>query len=169
MSIVSEDAPTLEAPIARRAWIASTISTAALLLAGGSRRALAEGVERAPVGMLVYASPGCECCKAWIKHLERNGFVPAAQMVDDVTPVKRKRGVPEKLWSCHTAVVGDYTVEGHVPADLIHTMLDKRLSIAGLAAPGMPQGSPGMEGPVKDRYEIVSFTRAGTTAVFAVR
>ena len=117
----------------------------------------------------MYASPSCRCCQAWIKHLEANGFVPAAQLVNDVTPIKRKRGVPEKLWSCHTAIVGDYTVEGHVPADLIHKMLDKRLPLAGLAAPGMPNGAPGMEGPVKDRYEVISFTRAGRTEVFATR
>jgi len=89
--------------------------------------------------------------------------------VDDVSPIKRKRGVPEKLWSCHTALVGDYTVEGHVPADLIHKMLDKRLPIAGLAAPGMPNGAPGMEGPTKDRYDVISFTHAGRTEVFAAR
>jgi len=117
----------------------------------------------------VYASPDCRCCQAWIKHLEANGFLPAAQFVDDVAPIKRKRGVPEKLWSCHTALVGDYTVEGHVPADLIHKMLDKRLPIAGLAAPGMPNGAPGMEGPTKDRYDVISFTRAGRTEVFASR
>jgi hypothetical protein len=117
----------------------------------------------------VYASPDCRCCQAWIKHLAANGFLPAAQFVDDVSPIKRKRGVPEKLWSCHTALVGDYTVEGHVPADLIHKMLDKRLPIAGLAAPGMPNGAPGMEGPTKDRYEVISFTHAGRTEVFAAR
>ena len=117
----------------------------------------------------MYASPDCRCCQAWIKHLETNGFLPAAQFVDDVTPIKRKRAVPEKLWSCHTALVGDYTVEGHVPADLIHKMLDKRLPIAGLAAPGMPNGAPGMEGPAKDRYEVIAFTRAGRTEIFAAR
>ena len=171
MSIDSNDLrPTEPAPpFTRRAWIGSTVASGLLLLGGWRRAALAKGIDKAPVGILVYASPGCECCKAWIKHLEGNGFVPAAQFVDDVTPIKRKRGVPEKLWSCHTAIVGPYTVEGHVPADVIHTMLDKRLSVAGLAAPGMPNGAPGMEGAVKDRYEIVSFTATGKTAVFAVR
>jgi len=159
-----------EPSLTRRAWIGSTVASAVLLVGGAVRRsARAENVAESPVRILVYASPGCQCCQAWIKHLERNGFLPAAQLVDDVNPIKRKRGVPEKLWSCHTAIVGDYTVEGHVPADLIHTLLDKRLSVAGLAAPGMPNGAPGMEGPVKDRYEVISFTRAGRTEVFAVR
>jgi hypothetical protein len=152
--------------VTRRTWIGSAVISA-LLLVSGKRVLLAERV--APTGMLVYASPDCGCCRAWIKHVESNGFVAAAQFVDDVAPIKRKRGVPEKLWSCHTAVVGDYTIEGHVPADLIHTMLDKRMPVAGLAAPGMPNGSPGMEGPVKDRYEVISFTRAGRTEVFATR
>jgi len=156
-------------PLTRRVWISSTIASALLLVGTAGRAAFAKGAAKAPVGILVYANPGCECCQKWIKHLESNGFLPAAQLVDDVNPVKRKRGVPEKLWSCHTAIVGDYTVEGHVPADLIHKMLDKRLPMAGLAAPGMPNGAPGMEGPVKDRYEVISFTRAGRTEVFATR
>jgi hypothetical protein len=154
--------------VTRRAWIGSTFASALFLVGVAARRsALGAGV--APAGILVYASPDCQCCRAWIKHLEANGFVPAAQFVNDVAPIKRKRGVPEKVWSCHTAIVGDYTVEGHVPADLIHKMLDKRLTIAGLAAPGMPNGAPGMEGPTKDRYEVISFTRAGRTEVFATR
>ena len=154
--------------VTRRAWIGSTVASG-LLLAGVTGRGSASAAEIPPTGILVYATPDCQCCRAWIKHLEANGFAPAPQFVNDVTPVKRKRGVPEKLWSCHTAIVGDYTVEGHVPADLIHRMLDQRLPLAGLAAPGMPKGSPGMEGPVKDRYEVMSFTRGGKTEVFAVR
>ena len=154
--------------VTRRGWIGYTFGSALLLVGAAARKsALAAAV--APTGILVYASPDCRCCQAWIKHLETNGFLPAAQFVDDVTPIKRKRAVPEKLWSCHTALVGDYTVEGHVPADLIHKMLDKRLPIAGLAAPGMPNGAPGMEGPTKDRYEVIAFTRAGRTEIFAAR
>jgi hypothetical protein len=154
--------------VTRRTWIGSTFASA-LLLAGVAAPRSALGAGAAPTGVLVYASPDCRCCQAWIKYLEANGFVPAAQLVNDVTPIKRKRGVPEKLWSCHTAIVGDYTVEGHVPADLIRKMLDKRLPIAGLAAPGMPNGAPGMEGAVKDRYEVMSFTRTGRTELFATR
>ncbi len=154
--------------VTRRDWIGSTFASALFLVGVGTRRS-ALAAEVAPTGVLVYASPDCRCCQAWIKHLEANGFLPAAQFVDDVAPIKRKRGVPEKLWSCHTAIIGDYTVEGHVPADLMHKMLDKRLPIAGLAAPGMPNGAPGMEGPTQDRYEVISFTRAGRTEVFAAR
>jgi len=155
------------APVTRRAWIGSTIASGLLLVGLAARRSAAAA--GAPTGVLVYASPDCQCCQAWIKHLDANGFATAAQLVNDVTPIKRKRGVPEQLWSCHTAIIGDYTVEGHVPADLIHKMLDKRLPIAGLAAPGMPNGAPGMEGPTKDRYEVISFTRGGRIEVFAAR
>jgi len=153
--------------VTRRAWIGSTVASA-LVLVGVTRRGV-WAANVAPTGILVYASPDCQCCRAWIKHLESNGFAPAAQFVNDVAPIKRKRGVPEKLWSCHTAILGAYTIEGHVPADLIRKMVDKRLPLAGLAAPGMPNGAPGMEGAVKDRYEVVSFTRDGKTDVFAVR
>ena len=153
--------------VSRRAWIGSTVASVMGLVA--VTRSLASAADAAPTGILVYASPDCQCCRAWIKNLEANGFAPAAQFVNDVTPIKRKRGVPEKLWSCHTAILGAYTIEGHVPADLIRKMLDTRLPLAGLAAPGMPNGAPGMEGPVKDRYEVVSFTRDGRTKVFAVR
>jgi hypothetical protein len=84
------------------------------------------------------------------------------EKVSDVTPIKRKLGVPESLWSCHTAMVAGYAVEGHVPADLVQRVLAERPAVAGLAAPGMPNGSPGMEGASKESYEIVAFTAAGT-------
>src|SRR5215831_4498862 len=83
--------------VTRRAWIGSTVASA-LVLVGVTRRGV-WAANVAPTGILVYASPDCQCCRAWIKHLESNGFAPAAQFVNDVAPIKRKRGVPEKLWS----------------------------------------------------------------------
>lgn len=90
---------------------------------------------------------------------------------DDLTPVKRKLGVPPAIQSCHTAVVEGYVVEGHVPADIIDRLLRQRPSIVGLAVPGMPVGSPGMETPGRapDRYEILAFGRDGRTTVYATR
>jgi hypothetical protein len=117
----------------------------------------------------VYASPTCGCCRKWITYLEGQKFSVTTQLIDDVTPQKRKLGVPEQLWSCHTATVDGYVVEGHVPADVIQRVLKERPKVAGIAAPGMPQGSPGMEGPRSEPYEIVSFTRTGQTAVYARR
>lgn len=119
--------------------------------------------------IVVYASPTCDCCRAWTRHLKSSGFAVTKELMNDVTPMKQQLGVPEELWSCHTAVVEGYAVEGHVPADLIQRMLSERRAIAGLAAPGMPNGSPGMEGPTRDRYEVIAFTRTGATEVYAVR
>ncbi len=117
----------------------------------------------------VYSSSSCGCCHKRMKHLERNKFHVTVESVSGVTPVKTRFGIPEPLWSCHTAMVDGYAVEGHVPADVIEKMLSERPAIAGIAVPGMPNGSPGMEGFTKDRYEVDSFTRTGTTSVYAVR
>jgi hypothetical protein len=117
----------------------------------------------------VYASPSCGCCHRWAKHLEYNAFKVAVDKVEDVTPYKRKLGVPEKLWSCHTAVIGRYAIEGHVPADLIEKLLIERPPIVGLDVPGMPNGAPGMEGPVADKYDVIAFKANGETEVYASR
>ena len=119
------------------------------------------------VEMTVYKSPTCGCCKGWIKHMKRNGFAVKAYNVNDVTPLKTRNGVPTRLTSCHTALVGGYVVEGHVPARDIRRLLEERPAIKGLAVPRMPMGSPGMEGSRKVRYQILSFDRDGNTAVYA--
>lgn len=119
--------------------------------------------------ILVYASPRCSCCHAWMAHLEQHGFQVTRELVSDVTPLKRRYGVPERLWSCHTAVVDGFTIEGHVPADLIQKLLADRPAITGLSVPGMPNGAPGMDGPTKDRYDVISFARTGETEVYATR
>ncbi len=104
-----------------------------------------------------------------MRHLNSSGFHVTRELMNDVTPMKQQLGVPEDLWSCHTATVEGYAVEGHVPADLIQRMLLEKRAIAGLAAPGMPNGSPGMEGPTHDRYEVIAFSRSGATEVYATR
>lgn len=153
--------------LTRREWLWSAAGAMVGVAAAG--RPARASILVAPIGILVYATPTCGCCRAWMDHLEHNGFAVARQFVDDVSPVKKKRRVPEKLWSCHTAIVDSYTIEGHVPADLIHAILAKKPSLAGLAVPGMPNGSPGMEGAVKDRYDVIAFTKEGKTAVYASR
>ena len=100
-------------------------------------------------------------------HLRASGFEVREENVGDVVPVKRRLGVPAALQSCHTAVIGDYVVEGHVPADLIQRLLRERPAILGLAVPGMPTGSPGMEGPNAKPYDVVAFDKQGKTRVFA--
>ena len=149
--------------ISRRAAMTGGLALAATL---NSRP-----VAAAKPAVTVYKSATCSCCALWVTHLKRNGFPTKAENVADLAAVKKKHGIPEALESCHTALVEGYVVEGHVPADLIDRLLAERPQVAGLAVPGMPSGSPGMEAPghPADRYEILAFDRSGRTTVFASR
>lgn len=117
--------------------------------------------------VLVYKTPSCGCCNGWVEHLEAAGFTVDARNVTDLMSVKREAGVPVPMSSCHTALVGGYAVEGHVPADQIKRLLDERPEISGIAVPGMPLGSPGMEGRNPQPYRVLSFGSDGTTGVYA--
>ncbi|MGH7185628.1 MAG: DUF411 domain-containing protein, partial [Pseudomonadota bacterium] len=119
----------------------------------------------------VYKSPTCGCCKLWVTHLKDNGFPVKTEDLESLAPIKKQHGVPEALASCHTALVDGYVVEGHVPADLIDRLLRERPQIAGIAVPGMPIGSPGMEVPGRpaERYQILTFDRTGRTSILATR
>ena len=118
----------------------------------------------------VYKDPNCGCCSAWADHMRRNGFRVTTQDAGDLDSIKRKHRVPAALGSCHTATVAGYTIEGHVPADAVRRLLKERpKGIVGLAVPGMPLGSPGMESPTPQRYDIVAFDAKGTTRVFERR
>ena len=118
--------------------------------------------------VLVYKSASCGCCKEWVKHMQANGFSVSSQNVDDLMGAKKANGVPLMLASCHTAKVGGYVIEGHVPASDIKRLLKERPPVLGLAAPGMPNGSPGMEqGGPKDHYNVLTFDKQGNTAVYA--
>ena len=117
----------------------------------------------------VYKSPTCGCCADWIDHMEANGFEAKVHNVKSTAIVKQKFGIDKNLHSCHTAIVGDYLVEGHVPADLVQRMLNEKPKIKGLAVPGMPQGSPGMETGVKEPYEVLTFSEDKKTSVYARR
>ena len=117
--------------------------------------------------MTVYKSPTCGCCSEWAQHMKRAGFDVQIREVPDILPYEQKFGVPQALSSCHVATVGGYAIEGHVPASDIKRLLKERPKAKGLAAPGMPQGSPGMEqGRPKDRYETLLFDAAGKYTVF---
>jgi len=115
----------------------------------------------------VYKSPTCGCCSKWVSHLQDNGFEVEAIDKNDMNSVKQGAGIPRKLASCHTAMIGGYIIEGHVPAADIKRLLEERPDVAGLTVPGMPMGSPGMEGHRKDNYEVLTFTRSGETKVFS--
>jgi hypothetical protein len=123
------------------------------------------------VSMTVYKQPTCGCCAKWVEHVEQHGMRVDARDVADVWPIKQQLGVPSHLGSCHTAVIGGYVVEGHVPADIIKRMLRERPQIAGIAVAGMPIGSPGMEGDGshRERYDVIAIGRDGRTSVYATR
>lgn len=116
----------------------------------------------------VYKSPTCGCCEAWVQHLRDSGFEVEVKNQQDVESVKNMLGVPPQLRSCHTAVVGKYLVEGHVPASDIKRLLADKPQVAGLAVPGMPVGSPGMEMPGQpaQHYDVVAFDAHGKATVF---
>jgi hypothetical protein len=110
----------------------------------------------------VYRSAGCGCCGAWMEHMRRAGFVVTATETDDLDPIKARLGVPSDLASCHTATVGGYVVEGHVPGSDVLRLLAEKPKAIGLAVPGMPIGSPGMEqGATREPYAVLLFAPAG--------
>lgn len=141
-------------------------SCLALLLTTAAARPSAGATSKGPV-ITVYKDASCGCCKSWIEHLIKHGYRVDAKDSPDMTEIKHSLGVPDALTSCHTAVVNGYLIEGHVPAADIARLLKTKPKVAGLAVPGMPMGSPGMEGPRTQKYQVLSFDKAGKTKVFA--
>ena len=145
--------------ISRRRLLA--LLPAALVL---SSQALAQG--RA-MPIRVHKTPWCGCCGGWVEHLRQSGFAPTVLEHQDLTPVARRLGVPDSMRSCHSAEVGGYFVEGHVPAADIRKLLKERPKAAGLAIPGMLVGPPGMEQPGRDQsYSTLLIDRSGHPSVF---
>jgi hypothetical protein len=163
--------------VTRREWLAA----AARLMAGGGVLAAAASLgatldatpahaATAPRRIVVYKDAACGCCTEWVTHLRANGFAPEPHDRTDLDTLKDSLGVPVALRSCHTAVVGRYLVEGHVPAaDIVRLLATTPAGVLGLAAPGMPKGSPGMEMPGvrAERYEVLAFGAGGRVTVFA--
>lgn len=135
-----------------------------------AQTAAAQPVKGAPVKMVVYKSPTCGCCSAWVDHVKAAGFQVEVHDTANVAPIKNEHGLPQHLASCHTALVDGYVIEGHVPADVIRRLLAERPQVTGIAVPGMPAGSPGMEmGDRKDPYDIIAFARDGQVSVYESR
>ncbi len=136
---------------------------------GAAAMSAAAHESAAPIAVIVYKNAQCGCCKNWVEHLRKAGFEVTAKDVNDLAAIKNKLGVPSALASCHTAIVGQYVVEGHVPAADIKRLLDEKPKVAGIGVPGMPVGSPGMEmpGTPADRYDVVAFAKDGKQRVFA--
>ena len=115
----------------------------------------------------VYKSPTCGCCSEWVTHLRSAGFDVETENVQNLVAVKLEHGISAGLGSCHTALIEGYVIEGHVPAEDIQRLLEERPDIAGLSVPGMPVGSPGMEGPNPVPYDVLAFDSQGNVEVFA--
>jgi hypothetical protein len=111
--------------------------------------------------ILVHKYPNCSCCAGWVRHLKDSGFAVTVKETPDLQVVRKRLGVPADLAACHTAEIAGYVIEGHVPASAVRQLLKKRPAAVGLAVPGMPAGSPGMEGGVPQKYEVVLFGAAG--------
>jgi len=128
-------------------------------------------VARAAAGPLVevWKDPSCGCCKDWISHLSANGFEVKVHETGNAA-ARKELGMPDRYGSCHTARVGGYAIEGHVPAREVHRLLKEKPAALGLAVPGMPVGSPGMDGPEygkrRDAYQVLLVRRDGSSAVF---
>ncbi|MEY8875652.1 MAG: DUF411 domain-containing protein [Leptothrix sp. (in: b-proteobacteria)] len=121
-----------------------------------------------PLEVQVYKSPTCGCCGAWVDHLRGAGFKVQVNEVGDTSAVRQRFGLPDRYGSCHTAIVGGYVVEGHVPATEIKRLLATRPAAIGLAVPGMPLGSPGMEqGNRRDPYQVLLIDEQGRDRVYA--
>jgi hypothetical protein len=118
--------------------------------------------------LVVHKSASCGCCKVWVEHMRKHGFAAKVNDVDNMSPIKERVGVPYGMGSCHTAEVGGYFIEGHVPAEQVQRLLKEKPKAKGLTVPGMPIGSPGMEqGDVKQPYEVHLVHADGTTSVYA--
>ena len=158
-----------ERMLTRRDWLVRAAGT----ISGGLALAMilprASDASPKPAAITVYKDPACGCCTKWVEHLRASGLAPEVHDRDDMDALKDSLGVPSELRSCHTAVAGRYVIEGHVPAaDVKKLLAAAPANVIGLAVPGMPAGSPGMEmGARSDRYDVIAFGAKRTTRVFA--
>src|SRR6266700_7494020 len=117
--------------------------------------------EAESAAILVHKDPNCSCCAGWVRHLKDAGFAVRVEETTNLQPIRKRLGVPADLAACHTAEVNGYVLEGHVPAVAVRRLLEQRPTAIGLAVPGMPTGSPGMEGGTPQRYEVILFGANG--------
>lgn len=125
------------------------------------------GVAHAQSVLEVYKSPDCGCCEKWVAHLQANGFTARSKNVSDIPAVRKEFGMPDRLGACHTAKIGGYVVEGHVPASDIQRLLREKPKAMGIAVPSMPPGSPGMESRNPIPYDTLLVRTDGSAQVFA--
>jgi hypothetical protein len=142
-------------------------STALTTIVTLSLMAVSSPSQQENAQITVYKDRTCSCCMNWVAHLRANGFKVDVHEVDGTGPYQKKYHVPANLVSCHTAVVDGYTLEGHVPAREIKKLLEEHPKILGLSVPGMPVGSPGMEGSRSQAYSVFAFDAGGQSTIFA--
>ena len=155
-------------PASRRRFVQTSLSLLAITTLGYPHFGMA-AVQ--PETVTVWKTPTCGCCKDWVIHLRKEGFNVVTNDVNDTAPVCQKLGLPAKFGSCHTAQVGGYVLEGHVPAQEVKRLLREKPVAIGLAVPGMPVGSPGMEVKgemlgVRDAFDVVLVARDGSSRVY---
>ena len=114
----------------------------------------------------IFKSESCGCCDLYISYMDKKGFDVEAVQMDDISPIKEKYKIPAKMQSCHTTIIGDYFVEGHMPEEAINKLLAEKPDIAGIALPGMPSGSPGMPGAKRGPFIVYAVNKDGSTAEF---
>ncbi|AFZ43885.1 protein of unknown function DUF411 [Halothece sp. PCC 7418] len=155
-----------------RKWL---LSLGAVIITGSVISGIYTAVNPSPTDTLApetlqitsYRSPTCGCCHGWVEHLKEEGFTVKDNVTEALNSVKSEHNVPQNLVSCHTAVINGYVVEGHIPATDIKRLLREKPDVAGIAVPGMPIGSPGMEsGDIKEPYTVFTFTETGETEVY---
>jgi hypothetical protein len=139
----------------------------ALVAPADAAQKTAAKADSAPQNIVVYKTATCGCCGKWVDHLKGAGFNPTVHTVQTMDDAPVRKRVPAALHSCHTATLEGYLVEGHVPADVIRKLLREKPRVEGIAVPGMPAGSPGMESNRPEPYDILTFDAAGKTSVFA--
>jgi hypothetical protein len=136
-------------------------------LVSASTLAMARPLHAAPPpAVTLYKSQECGCCEGHVSHLRRHGFTVTSKQTNELAEISRKAGVPPDLQGCHTAFIGDYVVEGHVPAEAINKLLAERPAIKGIALPGMPEGSPGMTGAKTGPFVIYAIGQNGQSSIF---
>ena len=151
---------------------------AVVLVAGATTLAIQAGESAEPsssvastaetgTAITIYKSPNCGCCQDWAEHLAANGFETRIVETDNLNEIKQEYAVPRDMASCHTALIGDLVIEGHVPAnDIVAYLEDPQFNTIGLSVPGMPHGTPGMETGRKDNYQVIAFNANGQQRVF---
>ncbi|HJO04491.1 MAG TPA: DUF411 domain-containing protein [Acidobacteriota bacterium] len=144
----------------------AVIAVVLVAFAGGwlyaGRTPLVDGTK-----VVMYQNPACGCCSKWAAHMEATGFTVEIHKTDQLNSIKQREGITPETAGCHTSMVDGYLVEGHVPAREIARLITDRPDVKGIAVPGMPMGSPGMEGGRTDHYDVLSIDHEGNTAVFA--